>query len=55
MMNIKIENDNDLKNVTVYAEKLAELLKSGHIEAKPLLKNVIEVIEAYESIHFPIK
>jgi len=50
----QIHNNTDLDRLTEYAEKLATLFEAGNKEIEPLFDYVVNVIETYEDIHYPI-
>ena len=50
----KIHNDTDLDRVTEYAEQLAALFEAGNKEIEPLFDYVVNMIETYEDIHYPV-
>ena len=50
----QIHNDSDLDKLTEYAEQLAAIFESGNKEIEPLFDYVVNVIETYEDIHYPI-
>jgi len=54
LKNTQIHNDTDLDRLTEYAEKLSTLFEAGNKEIEPLFDYVVNVIEKYEDIHYPI-
>ena len=54
LKNTQIHNDTDLDRLTEYAEKLAALFESGNKEIEPLFDYIVNTIEIYEDIHYPV-
>jgi HTH-type transcriptional regulator/antitoxin HigA len=54
LKNTQIHNDTDLMRLTEYAENLADILEAGNNEIESLFDYVVNVIEAYEDLHYPI-
>ncbi len=54
LKNTQIHNDTDLDRLTEYAEKLAALFEAGNKEIEPLFDYVVNMIETYEDIHYPV-
>lgn len=54
LKNTQIHNDTDLDRLTEYAEKLANLFEAGNKEIEPLFDYIVNTIETYEDIHYPV-
>ncbi len=54
LKNTQIYNDTDLGRLTDYAEQLAALFEAGNKEIEPLFDYIVNIIETYEDIHYPV-